>query len=79
MRADEFLKKYGLDGDDDDLKDTSLRGKSLERALHPGMPHAGTPHDWEDWERFQTQERSKAENTDADDPAGESPAETDDK
>lgn len=43
MRADEFLKKYGLDGDDDDLKDTSLRGKSLERALHPGMPHAGTP------------------------------------
>lgn len=61
MRADEFLKKYGLDGDDDDLKDTSLRGKSLERALHPGMPHAGTPHDWEDWERFRAQEKVAAD------------------
>lgn len=60
MRADEFLKKYGLDGDDDDLKDTSLRGKSLERALHPGMPHAGTPHDWEDWERFRAEAKAAA-------------------
>lgn len=60
MRADEFLKKYGLDGDDDNLKDTSLRGKSLERALHPGRPHAGTPHDWEDWEKFRAEEQAKA-------------------
>jgi hypothetical protein len=63
MRADEFLKKYGLDGDDDDLKDTSLRGKSLERALHPGRPHAGTPHDWEDWEKFRAEEEAKAHKT----------------
>jgi hypothetical protein len=61
MRADEFLKKYGLDGDDADLKDTSLRGKSLERAMHLGRPHAGTPHDWEDWEKFKAQEKALAE------------------
>lgn len=68
MRADEFLKKYGLDGEDDDLKDTSLRGKSLERALHPGRPHAGTPHDWEDWEKFQAEERARAGQEGAADP-----------
>jgi len=74
MRADEFLKKYRLDGDDDDLKDTSLRGKSLERALHPGMPHAGTPHDWEDWERFRAEEKAAAASKDdkpADNTAGD--------
>lgn len=60
MRADEFLKKYGLDGDDDKA-DHSLRGKSLERALHPGQPRSGTPHDWEDWEKFQASEAEKAE------------------
>ncbi|SDT19850.1 hypothetical protein SAMN05216421_3132 [Halopseudomonas xinjiangensis] len=52
MRADEFLKKYGLDGDEEELKDSSLKGKSLERALHPGRPKAGTPHDWEEWEAY---------------------------
>lgn len=50
MRADEFLKKYGLD--DDESKDSSLRGHSLERALHLKRPRAGTPHDWQDWERY---------------------------
>ncbi|MFN3580582.1 MAG: hypothetical protein ACK4VV_08950 [Pseudomonas sp.] len=52
MRADEFIKKYGLDKDDE-RGDHSLRGKSLERALHPDRPRSGTPHDWEDWEKFQ--------------------------
>lgn len=55
MRADEFLKKYGLDGKDDDLKDNSLKGKSLERALHPSRPKAGTPHDWEEWEAYKAE------------------------
>ncbi|MAB25797.1 hypothetical protein ACS8E9_04695 [Pseudomonas neustonica] len=58
MRADEFLKKHGLDQEED--KDISLRGQALERALHPGRPHAGTPHDWEDWERYQAEEKAKA-------------------
>lgn len=56
MRADEFLKKYGLDGDDDDFKDSSLKGKSLERAMHPGRPKAGTPHDWEEWEAYKARQ-----------------------
>lgn len=59
MRADEFLKKYGLDGDDDKA-DHSLRSQSLQRALHPGAPRSGTPHDWEDWKQFQADEAEKA-------------------
>jgi len=59
MRADEFLKKHGLDQEDD--KDTSLRGQALERALHPSRPHAGTPHDWEDWERYKAEQAAKGE------------------
>jgi len=62
MRADEFLKKHGLDQDDD--KDSSLRGQALERALHPSRPHAGTPHDWEDWQRYQADQQAKAEQAD---------------
>lgn len=60
MRADEFLKKYGLDGDNDTV-DHSLRGQSLERARHPGAPRSGTPHDWQDWEQFQASEARKAQ------------------
>lgn len=59
MRADEFLKKYGLDGDDQ-TADHSLRGQSLERARHPAHPRSGTPHDWEDWEKYQAAEAAKA-------------------
>ncbi len=62
MRADEFLKKHGLDQEDD--KDTSLHGQALERALHPSRPHAGTPHDWEDWQRYQAEQKAKAEQAD---------------
>lgn len=65
MRADEFLKKHGLDQEDD--KDTSLRGQALERALHPGRPHAGTPHDWEDWERYKAEQAAKGEPVEAED------------
>lgn len=61
MRADEFLKKHGLDEDED--KDSSLRGQALERALHPSRPHAGTPHDWEDWQRYQAEQQAKTETT----------------
>lgn len=54
MRIDEFKKKYGLDKEaDEDDKASSLEGKALQRALHPDAPRVGTPHDWEDWERYQ--------------------------
>ncbi|MEH6388546.1 MULTISPECIES: hypothetical protein [Pseudomonas] len=66
MRADEYLKKHGLEEDKkDELKDSSLKGKSLERATHPEPPKAGTPHDWEDWENFKKDEERK-EDADAD-------------
>lgn len=50
MRPDEFLKKYGFDQEDE--KDHSLRGQALDHARHLKRPHAGTPHDWEDWEAY---------------------------
>ena len=61
MRADEYLKKHGLEDEDknDDLKDTSLKGKALERATHPQAPKSGTPHDWEDWDNFKHDEQRK--------------------
>ena len=52
MRADEFMRKYGLDKDDDEQADHSLRGQALERARHPENMQVGTPHDWEDLERY---------------------------
>lgn len=51
MRPDEFMKKYGFDKDEDE-KDHSLRGNALDHARHLKRPHAGTPHDWEEWERY---------------------------
>jgi len=67
MRADEFLKKHGLDQEDD--KDSSLRGQALERALHPSRPHAGTPHDWEDWERYKAEQEAKGQPIEPDEPS----------
>ncbi|MCH8499470.1 MAG: hypothetical protein LAT63_13415 [Marinobacter sp.] len=50
MRPDEFLKKYGFDKEEE--KEHTLRENALEHARHLKRPHAGTPHDWEDWERY---------------------------
>jgi len=63
MRADEYLKKHGLEDEknNDDLKDNSLKGKALERATHPDAPRAGSPHDWQDWEKFQASEKQRKE------------------
>jgi hypothetical protein len=47
----EFLKKYGFD-EEDEGQDHSLRHNAIEHAKHLKRPHAGTPHDWEDWERY---------------------------
>jgi len=53
MRPDEFMKKHGFDQDDEQEREHSLRENALEHARHLKRPNAGTPHDWEDWERFQ--------------------------
>lgn len=59
MRADEFMRKYGFDKDDDEQADHSLRGQALERARHPENMQVGTPHDWEDLERYLQQEEDQ--------------------
>ena len=33
-------------------KKTSLQTKALRRANYLTKPRAGTPHDWEDWEKY---------------------------
>ena len=33
-------------------KKTSLQTKALRRANNQTKPRAGTPHDWEDWEKY---------------------------
>ena len=50
MRPDEFLKKHGFDKEEE--KEHTLRENALDHARHLKRPHAGTPHDWEDWERY---------------------------
>ena len=68
MRPDEFLRKYGIDEKSDEpQRDHSLRENALERAIKLHEPNAGTPHDWEDWQRANDKlgvEVSKAEEND---------------
>ncbi|MFO8047254.1 MAG: YqaE/Pmp3 family membrane protein [Halomonas sp.] len=54
MDAREYLARKGLDGDRDVERPTTLEEKSWARAREAGdqRPRAGTPHDWEDWERY---------------------------
>lgn len=52
ISASEFLKKHGFD-EEGESPDHSLRGNAIEHAKHLRRPHAGTPYDWEDWEKYQ--------------------------
>ncbi|MGQ4880451.1 YqaE/Pmp3 family membrane protein [Billgrantia sp. LNSP4103-1] len=54
MDAREYLAKKGLDGNRDEDRPNTLEEKAWERARQSGgrQPHAGTPYDWEDWERY---------------------------
>lgn len=53
MRPDEFLRKYGIEEDssEEEGREHSLQENAWERAIRLHEPNAGTPHDWEDWER----------------------------
>lgn len=35
-----------------DAEEHTLRAHAMERAHKLERPHAGTPHDWEDWEAY---------------------------
>lgn len=54
MDAREYLARKGLDGQRDKEKPTTLEEKAWDRArgAQDHRPRAGTPHDWEDWERY---------------------------
>lgn len=67
MRPDEFMKKYGFDKEDEE-PDHSLRKNALEHARHLKRPHAGTPHDWEEWERFRKEHPDEVDPSEADKP-----------
>ncbi|MDR5867720.1 YqaE/Pmp3 family membrane protein [Halomonas koreensis] len=54
MDAREYLARKGLDGERDRERPNTLEEKAWSRAREAGehRPRAGTPHDWEDWERY---------------------------
>lgn len=54
MDAREYLTRKGLDGSRDEERPNTLGEKAWERARHSSghQPRAGTPYDWEDWERY---------------------------
>ncbi|HSH57513.1 MAG TPA: YqaE/Pmp3 family membrane protein [Halomonas sp.] len=54
MDAREYLARKGLDGERDRERPNTLEEKAWARARESGdhRPRAGTPHDWEEWERY---------------------------
>ncbi len=63
MDAREYLARKGLNGERDQERPNTLEEKAWERARGSGdhRPRAGTPHDWEDWERYHDQLAEGAE------------------
>lgn len=53
MDAREYLARQGIELDRDNERPNTLEEKAWSRAREAGdhRPRAGTPHDWEDWER----------------------------
>ncbi|NWO04719.1 MAG: hypothetical protein HLX50_03150 [Alteromonadaceae bacterium] len=59
----EFLKKYGFEEEEEEEeeRDHSLRHNAMEHAKHLKRPHAGTPHDWEEWEKYKREHPGEVE------------------
>ncbi|WP_111414672.1 YqaE/Pmp3 family membrane protein [Billgrantia lactosivorans] len=66
MDAREYLARKGLDGRRDEERPNTLEEKAWERAREAGghRPRAGTPYDWEDWERYHEELAEGAEGID---------------
>ncbi|QOR39495.1 YqaE/Pmp3 family membrane protein [Billgrantia diversa] len=66
MDAREYLARKGLDGRRDEERPNTLEEKAWERARQAGghQPRAGTPYDWEDWERYHEELAEGAESID---------------
>lgn len=54
MDATEYAARQGIALDHDKERPNTLEEKAWSRAREAGghRPRAGTPHDWEDWERY---------------------------
>ncbi|MCG6659273.1 YqaE/Pmp3 family membrane protein [Halomonas campisalis] len=54
MDAREYMAKKGIGGGRDEERPNTLEEKAWARAREAGdhRPRAGTPYDWEDWERY---------------------------
>ncbi|MGR2737798.1 YqaE/Pmp3 family membrane protein [Billgrantia sp. Q4P2] len=66
MDAREYLARKGLDRSRDEERPNTLEEKAWERARQAGghQPRAGTPYDWEDWERYHEELAEGAETID---------------
>jgi len=63
ISATDFLKKHGY-SEEEEKGDHSLQHNAKEHAKHLKKPHAGTPHDWEDWERYKLEHPDEVEDDD---------------
>lgn len=54
MDAREYMTRKGIDSGREQERPNTLEEKAWARAREAGgqRPHAGTPHDWEDWEKY---------------------------
>lgn len=54
MDAREYMSRQGIASGRDPDRPNTLEEKAWERAREAGQhrPTTGTPHDWEDWERY---------------------------
>lgn len=54
MNARDYLSRQGIALDKEEEKPQSLEEKAWARAREAAEhgPRSGTPHDWEDWERY---------------------------
>ncbi|SDJ95003.1 YqaE/Pmp3 family membrane protein [Billgrantia gudaonensis] len=66
MDAREYMAKKGIDRGRDELRPNTLEEKAWARARESGdhRPHAGTPFDWEEWERYHEDLAEDAEQID---------------
>ncbi|WP_372612409.1 YqaE/Pmp3 family membrane protein [Halomonas sp.] len=66
MDAREYLARQGIELDRDKERPNTLEEKAWSRAREAGdhRPRAGTPHDWEDWERHHEDLAAGAEQID---------------
>jgi hypothetical protein len=64
ISATDFLKKHGYN--EEEKGDHRLQHNAKEHAKHLKKPHAGTPHDWEDWERYKQEHPDEVEDDDTD-------------